>query len=341
MLETDIEPFKGLLLGLFFISVGMGMNLDLLRAQPLTLLGAVALLLVVKTVILFALARLFKVESPQNMGLALALSQGGEFAFVLFQYAHGLNILSAPQSEFLALAVALSMAATPLLIALYARFVVPRFMSMLPTREYDAIVNDGNAVIIAGYGRFGQVIARFLSAQNVKATILDKDPEQIDLLRRFGSRGFYGDASRLDLLRNAGAEQAKLLIIAIDDADTALDIVRLAKAHFPKLKIFSRARNRRHAYDLHKAGVDYYHREMLDSSLIMAQEVMQQLGHNADDMRRRAEQFRAHDVKTLRKSFEFFEQDDELISFAKTSVGELENILQSDLGDETARKDAA
>ncbi len=331
-LETDIEPFKGLLLGLFFISVGMGMNFSIMQNQPGALFATVLCLMLVKACILWVLGRLFGLTPVHNAGFALALSQGGEFAFVLFQFAGSLEVLSAAQAAFLTLAVALSIGLTPLLMLFYNRKMVPRFMSLLPNREYD-VVTENNNVILAGYGRYGQIIGRFLMAQGVRVNILEKDPDQITFLRKFGFKGFFGDATRLDLLQSAQADKAKLLIVAVDDAESCLEIVRLARREFPNLKIFARARNRRHAYELHKAGVHYFRRELFDSSLTMAQAIMETLGHNPIKIQYRAEQFMRHDEATLMKSFEFFENEPELINFARFRTAELENILKSDMMD--------
>jgi len=328
-LEADIQPFKGLLLGLFFISIGMGMDFNLLAAQPLALLAAVLALLVVKSVLLYVLGRLFNLTSYYVIGFALALSQGGEFAFVLFQYANGLHVIGPEEARFLTLVVALSMAATPLLMLLYSRFIIPRFMTVLPDRDFDAI-DEQNSVIVAGYGRFGQIIGRFATAQGVKVTVLEKDPDQIEQLRKFGVKCYFGDASREELLRSAGAATAKLLVIAVDDADVCLEIAQLAKQEFPQLKILARARNRRHAYELNKAGVDYFKRETFDSALSMAQVMMTFLGFSKDDMKRKAIAFSKHDEKTLMASFEFFEKEPELISFARQATGEMTRILQND-----------
>jgi len=331
-LEVDIEPFKGLLLGLFFISVGMGMNFHLLAEQPLQLLAALVVLVAVKVGLLFMLGRGFGLNKLQNIGFALALSQGGEFAFVLFQFAGALHILPASLAKFLTLLVALSMAFTPVLMMVYSRFMVPRFMSLLPVRSYDKI-DEQNSIIIAGFGRFGQIIGRFMIGQGIKMTVLEKDPDQIELLRKFGFKSYFGDASRLDLLQSAGAARAKLLIVTVDDADICMQIVRLAKEEFPNLKIFARARNRRHAYELHKAGVDYFKREMLDASLHMAQDIMVFLGKDEAEMRYKAEQFRKHDEASLYKSFDFFENEPALMSFARTQRAELEQILREDVRD--------
>ncbi|HVZ30442.1 MAG TPA: monovalent cation:proton antiporter-2 (CPA2) family protein [Asticcacaulis sp.] len=328
-IESDIEPFKGLLLGLFFISVGMGMDFTVLWAHPLGLAGAVVLLMVVKGLILYALAGRFGVGGPQGMGLAIGLSQGGEFAFVLLQLIGGLKIIDPEAQKFLILLVALSIALTPILVAMYGRFILPKFMSQLPARDYDAI-DEHNPVIIAGFGRFGQIVGRFMISQGIKVTVLEKSPDQVEAVGRFGFKPYFGDATRMDLLRSAGIEEARMLVVAIDDAEAAVDIVQQVKKHYPKVLVFARARNRRHAYDLHKAGVDNYHREMLDASLALARDAMVALGYKAADMDRKAAKFLAHDMQTLRKSFEFFESEPDLINFAKLSREELEGILRED-----------
>ena len=332
-LETDIEPFKGLLLGLFFISVGMGMDFNLFAREPLQLLAVVVGLMSVKAVILWGLGRLFKLTPLHNLGFALGLCQVGEFAFVLLQLSGGLNIMSTEHARFLTLVVALSIGLTPFLLMGYTRFVVPRFMSLLPTREFDAIERPSR-VILAGYGRFGQIIGRFLIAQGIEVTILEKDPGQIAVLRKFGVKAYFGDATRVDLLHNAGAGQASLLLVAIDDADECLTIVREARAAFPNLKIFARARNRRHAYELHKAGVHYFKRELFDSALSMAQEAMVTLGRRESDIQYRAQQFLRHDEATLKQSFAFFDNERELVDFTRFRTAELETILRSDSVDE-------
>lgn len=329
-LESDIQPFKGLLLGLFFISVGMGINFTLLQ-QEISLIALLVLGLIAgKAIIMLALAHLFGLRDGQKMLYAIALAQGSEFAFVLFQYAGSLGIFTAELSAPLTLAVAISMAFTPLLMLLAERYIIPRFMSILPLDTYDSI-HETNPVIIAGYGRFGQIIGRFLMARGITVTILENDPAQIDLLRKFGGQGYFGDASRLDLLYSAGADKAKLLVVAVDDADKCLEIVRLAKAHFPNLKVFARARNRRHAYELHKAGVDYFRREMFDSSLTMAEEALKLLDTATPDAHHKAQQFMEHDEATLLRSFEFFEKEPELISFSRQARGELAQIMRDDV----------
>jgi monovalent cation:proton antiporter-2 (CPA2) family protein len=326
--EADIQPFKGLLLGLFFISVGMGMNFTLFSQQMPLIIAAVLGLIVIKAFVLFILGSTFKLTKIQTIGFAISLAQGGEFAFVLFQYASESKVITQNASGFFTLVVALSMLATPFLMLLYHRFIVSKFMSIKPHREYDPI-SENNGIILAGYGRFGQIIGRLLNGEHIKVTVLEKNPEQVELLRKFGYKGYFGDANRLDLLKSAGAEHAKLLIVAVGNADTNLEIVKLAKQEFPHLKIFVRARNRRHAYELHKIGVDYFRRELFDSSLVMTKEILRFLGYKPEDIEKKALAFQQHDEATLYKSFEFFEEEIDLINFSRQARGELERILQN------------
>jgi monovalent cation:proton antiporter-2 (CPA2) family protein len=332
--ETDIAPFKGLLLGLFFISVGMGMNFHLLVSQPGNLAMAVLALVLIKLLVLLILGRFFNLKNIQNMIFGVALAQGGEFAFVLFKLTSDLKLTTSEETAFFNLLIALSMAVTPFLMILNDSFITPRFLTKNADQNFDVIEENDNPVIIAGYGRFGQIVGRFLTAQRVSVTILETDPDQIDLLKRFNRKVYYGDASNLDLLKSAGAAKAKLLVVAVDEPEKVLEIVNLVKKEFPNLKIFARARNRRHAYELYKAGVDYFRRETFDASLVMAEEVMKSLGKRAFNVRFKAQQFMLHDERSLEDSFEFFETEDDLISFSRKTVQELETILQSDLDDE-------
>ncbi|MDI1351917.1 MAG: monovalent cation:proton antiporter-2 (CPA2) family protein, partial [bacterium] len=314
--EADILPFKGLLLGLFFISVGMGMNFDLLSQHMFFILNAVLGLMAIKAFILYILGRYFALTKLQTIGFALALSQGGEFAFVLFQYAGESKVISPDLRALFTLVVALSILATPFLMLFYHRYIVPQFMSVIPHRNYDSI-SENNNIILAGYGRFGQIIGRLLNGEKIKVTVLEKNPEQIELLRKYGYPGYFGDASRLDLLKSAGAEHAKLLIVAVGNAEINLKIVKLAKQEFPHLKIYARARNRRHAYELHREGVDYFRRELFDSSLTMTKEILHFLGYKSEDIENKAAAFQKHDEATLHQSFEFFDEELDLISFAR------------------------
>lgn len=326
--EADIQPFKGLLLGLFFISVGMGMDFSLFAQKTMLVLAAVFALITVKSIILIALGRFFELTIFQRISYAFVLSQGSEFAFVLFRYAHTTEVIDDTVMGFFTLVVALSMLTTPFLMMLYHRVILPRFMSMLPEQEYDSI-HESNDIILAGYGRFGQIIGRLLNGEKVKMTVLENNAEQVELLRKFGYTGYFGDASRLDLLKSAGADRAKLLLVTVGNPDVNLKIVQLAKQEFPHLKIYARARNRRHAYELHKAGVDFFIREVFDSSLVMTKEVMKFLGYKQEDIEKKAKAFQKHDESTLIQSFDFFEQESDLINFSRQAKGELERILHS------------
>lgn len=327
--EADIQPFKGLLLGLFFISVGMGINFTLLSQHFLFVITLVLGLIAIKAFILAILGYKFELSKLQTLGVALALSQGGEFAFVLFQYAHSASVITEAMRELFTLIVALSMLTTPILILLYQHFAIPRLISVLPTHQNYDPIHEKNNIILAGYGRFGQIIGRVLNGEKIKVTVLEKNPEQVELLRKFGYPCYFGDANRLDLLKSAGADQAQLLIVAVGNPEVNLQIVRLAKQHFPHLKIFSRARNRRHAYELHKAGVDYFKRELFDSSLEMTREILKFLHYKERDIYNKTKAFQTYDEANLHQSFEFFEKETELMNFARQAKGELERILQN------------
>lgn len=327
-IEADIQPFKGLLLGLFFISVGMGMNFSLFSQQALLILAAVTALILIKIIILSTLGRYFDLTNFQTIGFAFGLSQGSEFAFVLFQYATSTKVINDTTSSFFTLVVALSMLTTPFLMLFYHRFILPRFMTMLPEKKYDSI-HERNKIILAGYGRFGQIIGRLLNGEHIKVTVLENNAEQIELIRKFGYVGYFGDASSLDVLTSAGAAHAKLIVITVGNPDVNLRIVELVKREFPHLKIYARARNRRHAYELHKLGVDYFVREVFDSSLTMTKKIMKFLGYKIEDIEKKTTAFRKHDEATLLQSFEFFERESDLINFARQAKGELERILRS------------
>ncbi len=326
--EADIQPFKGLLLGLFFISVGMGMNFTLFAQQPILVASIVIGLISIKALVLLVLASRFGLTKVQTLGIALALSQGGEFAFVLLEYAENAKVLSNELKEIYTLIVALSMISTPILMMLYRRYALPRFMSILPPKEYDKIT-ETTGIILAGYGRFGQIIGRILNGEKIKITVLEKNAEQIELLRKFGYQGYFGDATRLDLLKSAGAEQAKILIVTVGDVDKNIQVVRLAKEHFPHLIIFARARNRRHAYELHKLGVHHLKRELFHSSLEMTKEILKCIGYTQEDVDYKAKAFEQYDEASLYKSFEFFNEENNLINFTRQAKGELERILQT------------
>lgn len=328
-LETDIEPFKGLLLGLFFISVGASINFNLLVQQPLAILALVLGVAIAKFAVLFGLGRLFKLQMGQIFLFAFALAQGGEFAFVLFSFATQSRVLTTAEAAPLIAVVALTMALTPVLMIMNEKFVQPRFAPVEEEREPDEIDDNENPVIIAGFGRFGQVVGRLLFANGYRATLLENNPNQIDLLRRFGWKVFYGDASRLDLLHAAGARQAKLLVIAVDEREKSLAIVRLVHKHFPHLKILARAFDRRHAYELIQLGVEVVERETFGSALEMGVESLKLLGVRSYKAYRAASTFRQHDVEAVQEMAQV--TDEKLIrARSRQLTQDLERLLQSD-----------
>jgi monovalent cation:proton antiporter-2 (CPA2) family protein len=340
-LESDIDPFKGLLLGLFFISVGASIDFNLLVQQPLLILGVVLGLAIVKFAVLFLLGRSFKLEMSQSLLFAFALAQGGEFAFVLFSFATQNNVLPATVANPLIVAVALSMAITPLIMIINEKLVQPRFIQTEPDRDPDEIDDNENPAIIVGFGRFGQIVGRLLIANGCRATILEHNPAQIELLRRFGFKVFYGDASRLDLLRAAGAKQAKLLIVAIDDREKIVEIVDLAHKHFPHLKILARAIDRRHAYELIRRGVDVVQRETFDSSLEMGIEALKLLGVRSYKARRAAQTFKHHDEEALYEIAHLELDESTLVARSRQLASDLEQLLRSDNEDLTPEVDRA
>jgi len=330
-LETDIEPFKGLLLGLFFISVGSGLNFSLIAGKPATIALLVVGVLGLKFAVLFAASRFGRLEPTQRYLFAFALAQGGEFAFVLCSFATQNGVLSADFANLLVATVALTMAAAPLLMTVNERLVQPRFRSVLPDREPDEIDERDNPVILAGVGRFGHIVARLLRANGFGTTVLDNDAEQVETLGHFGIKSFYGDATRLDLLRTAGAERARIFIIAIDHEDKALALVDLVRENFPHLRILARAISRQHAYELLRKGVAHVHRETLGSALDLSVDALGVLGLEPERALRAAQLFREHDEASVREMALLRPGDDEAyISIARKHIENLERTLASD-----------
>ena len=332
-LEADIEPFKGLLLGLFFISVGMSANLGLVMTKPLLIVGAVIGLLVVKTALSFAVAKWWGLSGAAARSFALALSQAGEFGFVLFSLATTNGILSRDIADLLVVVVTLSMASTPLLMVLQARVLEPR-LSPTKAPEFDTIEDDGSRVIIAGFGRFGQVVARVLRMRHIRFTALESSAAQVDFVRQFGNKIYYGDASRLEVLQAAGAQHAEVLVLAIDDIDASVRTAELIKRHYPHLKIFARARNRQHALRLMEIGVRYLIRETFLSSLDMSQHILQTLGLSPADALESIKRFRKHDEITLESQLAFKDDEQKLIQTSQQAARELEQLFAADAREE-------
>jgi monovalent cation:proton antiporter-2 (CPA2) family protein len=330
-LEADIEPFKGLLLGLFFISVGANIDFSLMARQP----GAIALvvlgIVVLKFIVLLALGRWCQLRGSDSFLFAFALAQGGEFAFVLFSFAVQQAVLPSETADLFIAAVALSMAAAPLLLLVNDKLVQPRFQKIAPPREADEIDEHDNPVILAGFGRFGNIVGRLLRANGFATTVLDYDADQVETLRGFGLNSFYGDATRLDLLHSAGAARAKLFILAIDDEAKALQIIKLVQRHFPKLRILARAASRQHAYEILRLGVTEVYRETLGSALDLSVDALHALGLDEVRARRAASIFREHDEAAVREMAKLDDKSEDYISIARKHIVNLERALQSDL----------
>jgi glutathione-regulated potassium-efflux system ancillary protein KefC len=327
-LEADIEPFKGLLLGLFFISVGMSMDFGLLAREPVAIAGLLAGVLALKVLTLVIVARTMGVESRQRLLFAGLLSQGGEFAFVIFGAARTAGILSADWAGLLTIAVALSMAATPFILFLLDKLLA--LPASAAERAPDTIAETGNPVIIAGFGRFGQIVGRLLFANGIRAIVLDHDPEQIDFLRKFGYKVFYGDATRLDILRAAGADDACLLINAIDDVEDNLALTDVVRQNFPNLPIIARARNVTHYVGLRMRGVSLIERETFDSALRAGRSALETLGVDRFRAREIADTFRRHNLATLDERTEYFSDEANVLSSAQAGREELREFFARD-----------
>ena len=333
-LRADIEPFEGLLLGVFFISVGMAADLGLLIERPAAILAGAALLLAIKAAIAFALGRF----SGQSLGdatrFALALAQAGEFGFVLFGAAVTVHVMTPEQSQAAMLVVTLSMVASPLLFALEERWLAPRLERRRPERAFDAIDGAPTPVIISGFGRMGQIVGRILRLRRIPYTALDNHVEQIDLVRRFDNKAYYGDPTRLDVLRAAGAGDAKVIVVALEDVGASLKVVEHVKRHFPNLAIVARARNRRHAHLLMDHGVTHIVRETFYSSLRLAEQALEELDVDAADARRTIAVFEEHDERTLVDQHGFYDDEKQMIQTAKEAAVELRRLLEADRGEE-------
>ena len=329
-LEADIAPFKGLLLGLFFIAVGMSVNIGLLLDIPGRIMLLVAGLMVSKAVVLIVLARLFGMCDRRNaFSLAAVMSQGGEFAFVLFALAARERLVPAGVIDELILAVAVSMLLTPFVYLLNER--VGAKLGKAEAPQFDDIPEEEHEVIIAGFGRVGQIVGRLLQSINKPFTALEIDSSQVDIVRRYGNSVHFGDAARPEVLRAAGAAHAKILVLATADMETSLHIAETAKRQFPNLTIIARAHNRRHAHKLMDVGVDKIFRDTLLSSLAMGESVLVNLGFDDNDVRHVSDTFRDADEKLLMEQYAMHESEEKLIQSARDAARELESILEQDL----------
>lgn len=326
-LEADIDPFKGILLGLFFISVGMSLDIRLIHAQWYLILALVAGLLAVKFAVLAVLARLGGLGWSPSLRLAGVLPQGGEFAFVLLGSVAAVGLLPRGLANLLIVVVTLSMAATPLIYLVVTRVLRP----VPPAAPFDEIRPRDNQVIIAGFGRVGQIIGRILRAKRIPFTALDSSSEHVDFIRRFGNKIYYGDASRLDMLRAANADKAALFVLTIDDVEASIRTAQLVRQHFPHLKILARARNRKHAYRLMDIGGITVWRETFHTSLKMAEALLKGLGLPDLEAQKAVATFEKHDEARLRTSHESHTDQEKMIYLAKEAARELEELFNRDV----------
>ncbi len=326
-LETDLEPFKGLLLGLFFIAVGMSIDFAVVLARPALVAAVVLGFLLVKTVVLWAMTRLMPVPLGERPVFVILLAQGGEFGFVVFQTALGAGVIGAEASSLLVAAVALSMLLTPLLLVLADRWWAAHLLRHGSKKTLAEISDEQHApIIIAGFGRYGQIVGRLINANGLSATVLDHSVDAIESLRRFGWPAFYGDATRLDLLRVAGAAKARVFVLAIDDVEQSVKVARLVKEHFPNLTIVARARNVGHYYQLRDLGITLIERETFDSALMSARSVLETMGWEPHAARTKALRFRAFNIANVEQMAPHFADENKLIALAKQGRAQLEEL---------------
>jgi monovalent cation:proton antiporter-2 (CPA2) family protein len=330
-LEADLEPFKGLLMGLFFISVGMSVNITLLMKNPVFILFATALYMMVKGFLLYGVGRTLRLNTAASRNMAAYLAQGGEFAFVIFGVGQNSNVLTQELSDTLTLIVTLSMIISPFIIVANAKFEA-WLATHKPKQEWDSFEGADSEIIIAGFGRFGQIFGRILRAQDIKFTAIDHDPEQIELLRRFGNKVYYGDASRHEIMDAAGAGKAKFLIIAVDDVDTSKKLAQMAKEHYPNLKIYARARNRAHVFDLLDIGIEMTHirRETFESSLLLTRELLLDLGFPSERARAVIERFHRHDELMMAEQYKVRHDQKLFLDTSRQGMQQLSEVLRED-----------
>lgn len=331
-LQSNLEPFKGLLLGLFFISVGMSIAFSVLFSHPVQLLALVVGLVIVKAAVLMVLSAFFRMHFAERLLLALLLSQAGEFAFVVLQFARSAGSLQGPEFDVLSVGVALSMATTPLLLFAFDRLVAPRLDARREPPAPEPI-HTRQKIVVLGYGRFGQIITRMLRAQGFEMTLIDDDPAQIDLVRRFGVKVYYGDGSRLDMLHAAGVAQAQLVVIAVGGSERILTIARHLRRHFPHVTVVARAVDRVHAHELMELGIDVFERETFLSAIHLGAKALTKLGYDEQHALALGKAFEAHDNQLLHDSFAVRGDEDAYVGLVRQSMALLDEAMTSDTED--------
>jgi len=336
-LETDIEPFKGLLLGLFFIAVGMSIDFGVLARSPLAMAAIVLGFLAIKGAVVYALGKVMGLPVQERPVFTLLLAQGGEFAFVVFQAATGARVIAPDMSSLLIGAVAVSMLLGPLLLVAVDKLLLPRYANRGTPRLEEISEQQHAPIIIAGFGRYGQIIGRMLGAQGISATVLDHDADMIEAARSFGYKVFYGDATRLDLLRTAGAETARVLVVAVDDKEQSLSIVDLAREHFPHLELVARARDVTHWNELRDRGVMRVEREVFESSLRSARTVLEVLGFAPHEARMHAMRFRRHNLDLFERMYPHHKDRAKVIAVIKQGRQQLEEQMAQERAERDQR----
>jgi monovalent cation:proton antiporter-2 (CPA2) family protein len=330
-IEVDLEPFKALLMGFFFMAVGITVPVEKFLHDPLRILGWVAALMLVKFVVMYIVGRFGKLGHENSKRMALYLALGGEFAFVISTLTLRTSLLTGEQASTLNLVVTFSMVLTPFLLFLQTWWDQKQQSKKKSLEEYDTFDNTDSKVIIAGFGRFGQIFGRILRAQGIPFTAIDHDPDQIQLLRKFGNKVYYGDCSREEILQAAGAASAKFIIVAIDDMPGSLETIQVIKEKFPNLKVFARARNRQHTYELMDLGIKHVKRETIDSSIGFVEDLLLEMGMNKQRARKIVEKFREHDKNLLQQQYLNRFDEKAMISASKLAVEQLEKVMKEDL----------
>lgn len=330
-LESDIAPFKGVLLGVFFTAIGATINFDVIVNEPLKILLAVSAIMFLKSLVLFVVGKRYKISLPQNILFALLLSQAGEFVFVLLTSIRQFQLLDEGQTDFFMAVTTISMMVSPILLFIFEKFISTYLARKAPEeKKYRVEIEEEHSVIIAGFGHFGSTIGRFLKANHIKATFLDSDSDRVQLLRQMGFNVYYGDATRLDLLEAAGAARAKILISAIDSPEKTMELAELARRHFPQLKLFLRAKNRFDAYELLEKEFEHVHRESLHSSVYMAVDVLAELGYRKYTLMRKANDFIKYDTLAMRRLAKEKGNVEQYIHRVREEIAEQEVLLDED-----------
>jgi CPA2 family monovalent cation:H+ antiporter-2 len=330
-LEAQIDPFKGLLLAVFFVSVGSTMNFNVIQQDPLFIFSTVLAVLTVKFVVLFSIGKFFKIDTPQSLFYAFALSQVGEFAFVLINYASNLYLLSPELNAQMMAVTAITMCITPFLLIINDKLITPKFIKEIPDEQSDFNILDNDVsqkkIIIVGFGHFGSTVGRLLKANKISATVLDRDSDRVKLLRSYGFKVYYGDATRIPILRAAGIEEAEILVLCLDDSGDNKFIADLVREHYPDVKIFVRSKNRIDAYEYLNNGINHIYRETLGTAVDMAVDLLHETGMRKYAARRLGQRFMAIDKDSIRKLAKTKDNDDEILLFTTKEILQREEEL--------------